>query len=117
MALLVTLPPAALGTPEESTAAPEKLIAGNPSYKTWLLDESRGGSVASGIWEATPGTTKSAKGETFEFCHILQGVVELTETGKEPVTYRAGDSFIMKPGFTGTWRTIETVRKIFVIVS
>ena len=29
---------------------------------------------------------------------------------------RAGDSFVMKPGFVGVWRTIETVRKIYVCV-
>jgi uncharacterized cupin superfamily protein len=23
---------------------------------------------------------------------------------------------VMKPGFVGTWRTIETVRKIYVVV-
>lgn len=28
---------------------------------------------------------------------------------------KAGDHFIMKPGHTGTWRTIETVRKIRVV--
>lgn len=117
MTLLKTFDLDNLGTPEESKAAPERLIAGDPSFKTWALDESRNGSVDSGVWEATPGVTRSAKGDSFEFCHILQGVVELTEDGKPPVTYRAGDSFVMKPGFTGTWRTIETVRKIYVIVS
>ncbi|TIQ41392.1 MAG: DUF861 domain-containing protein, partial [Mesorhizobium sp.] len=34
----------------------------------------------------------------------------------ETKTYRAGDSFVMKPGFVGVWRTIETVRKIYVCV-
>ncbi|MEZ0017391.1 putative cupin superfamily protein [Sinorhizobium fredii] len=52
-----------------------------------------------------------------ESCHILQGVVELTENGKEPVIYRAGDSFAMKPGYVGVWKTIETVRKIYVTVT
>ncbi|MGX1500255.1 putative cupin superfamily protein [Labrenzia sp. MBR-25] len=27
-----------------------------------------------------------------------------------------GDSFVMKPGFIGIWRTIETVRKMYVCV-
>ncbi|MFB2607852.1 cupin domain-containing protein, partial [Rhizobium phaseoli] len=27
------------------------------------------------------------------------------------------DSFVMKPGFVGVWKTIETVRKIYVTVS
>jgi uncharacterized cupin superfamily protein len=69
-----------------------------------------------GVWEATPGETRSIKGETFEFCHILTGVIEITPDGGEAVTYRAGDSFVMKPGFTGVWKTIETVRKIYVTV-
>ncbi|AWI61546.1 hypothetical protein AB395_00006369 (plasmid) [Sinorhizobium fredii CCBAU 45436] len=44
-------------------------------------------------------------------------MVELTENGKEPVIYRAGDSFAMKPGYVGVWKTIETVRKIYVTVT
>jgi len=117
MSLLKSIDLNALGTPVESKAAPDRLISGDPSYKTWELDSARGDSVHSGVWEATPGLTHSIKGETFEFCHILQGVVELTEKGGTPITYRAGDSFLMKPGFVGTWRTIETVRKIYVTVS
>ncbi|QFI69115.1 Nucleoside-diphosphate-sugar epimerase [Sinorhizobium alkalisoli] len=64
-----------------------------------------------GVWEATPGETHSIKDETFEFCHILQGVVELTEKGKEPVIHRAGDSFVMQPGYVGVRKTIKTVWK------
>jgi uncharacterized protein len=73
--------------------------------------------VKTGIWEATPGENRSIKGETFEYCHILSGVVELTEEGKEPRIFRGGDSFVMKPGYVGVWKTIETVRKIYIVVS
>lgn len=41
----------------------------------------------------------------------------MTEDGQAPRRLAAGDTFIMRPGFTGTWRTIETVRKLWVIVS
>jgi uncharacterized cupin superfamily protein len=73
--------------------------------------------VNTGVREATPGETHSIKGDTFEFSHILKGVIELIEKDKEPVVYRAGDSFVMKPGFVGVWKTIETVRKIYVTVT
>jgi uncharacterized cupin superfamily protein len=116
MSLLQTIVPARLGTPVPGKAAPDRLIAGDPGFLTWALDSSRDGEVRTGIWEATPGETLSIKGESFEFCHILDGVIELTEEGQSPVTYRKGDSFIMKPGYRGAWRTIETVRKIYVIV-
>ncbi|WP_308010811.1 cupin domain-containing protein [Streptomyces sp. AC495_CC817] len=49
--------------------------------------------------------------------HILSGVIELTPEGGEPVVYKAGDSFVMKPGYVGVWKTIETVRKIYLTVS
>ncbi|MFD6174410.1 cupin domain-containing protein [Streptomyces coeruleorubidus] len=31
--------------------------------------------------------------------------------------HKAGDSFVMKPGYVGVWKTIETVRKIYVTVT
>ena len=116
MSLLQTILPARLGTPVRAKAAPDRLIAGDPDFLTWALDSSRDGEVRTGIWEATPGEMRSIKGESFEFCHLLDGVIELTEEGQSPVTYRKGDSFIMKPGYRGAWKTIETVRKIYVIV-
>jgi uncharacterized cupin superfamily protein len=68
------------------------------------------------VWEATPGETHSIKGTTFEFCHLLAGHVEIEEKDGPTYTFRTGDSFVMKPGFVGIWRTIETVRKIYVCV-
>ncbi|WP_377293393.1 cupin domain-containing protein [Rhizobium sp. SG2393] len=115
--LLKTLDPNPTFAPKESGPLPERLIAGAPAFKTWAMDEAKDGKVLSGVWEATPGETKSIKGEVFEFCQILSGVVEITPDGGEPVIYRAGDSFVMKPGFTGVWKTIETVRKIYVVVN
>lgn len=99
-----------------SKPAADRLIQGNPLYTTWLQAQSKG-NVEVGVWEATPGTYKSIKGGAFEFCHILEGVAEITPDGSEQtVTYRAGDNFVLNPGFSGTWKTIETIRKIFVVV-
>lgn len=116
MSLLVQLDLDPASEPKHSKCPPERLIAGDPDYKTWAQDSSRGDTVKTGVWEATPGTNRSIKGETFEYCYILQGVIELTEEGKEPRIFKAGDSFVMKPGYVGTWKTIETVRKIYVVV-
>lgn len=122
MSLLKTIDTAPTFAPRESTAMPDRLIAGSPAFKTWAqdADAAKGDTVRTGVWEATPGETRSIKGETFEFCHILSGVVEIIPdgggSGGEPVVYRAGDSFVLKPGFTGVWKTVETVRKIYVII-
>lgn len=116
MSLLKTIEHIPSFKPKESGPAPDRLVSGNPAFKTWLQDTSRNGAVETGIWEATPGEHRSIKGESFEFCHILQGVVELLDESGQASVYRAGDSLVMKPGFMGVWRTIETVRKIYVTV-
>ncbi|MCQ4161252.1 cupin domain-containing protein [Roseomonas sp. GC11] len=117
MALLQTILPNPDAEPALSKPVAERLISGDPSFRTWLQDSSKDGRIRTGVWEATPGETLSIKGEGFEFCHILEGVIELVEEGQAPVRYKAGDSFVMKPGYRGVWRTLETVRKIYVAVS
>ena len=100
-----------------SLPLPAVLLDGHPEYRTWVVDNTGDGKIRTGIWEATPGSTRSSKGKTWEFCTILSGVIELTEDGQEPRRFVAGDTFVMKPGFLGVWKTIETVRKLWVIVS
>ncbi|MWB78717.1 DUF861 domain-containing protein [Pseudooceanicola sp. 216_PA32_1] len=122
MNLLVPVDAAPAFAPEEGVPAPERLIEGAPAFKTWQLDTAlaeaaQWGQIRTGVWEATPGKTISIKGETFEFCHILAGRCEIAEDGGETHVFGAGDSFVLKPGFTGTWTTLETVRKIYVIAS
>ena len=122
MSLLVPVETAPEFAPKEGTAAPDRLLEGAPAYKTWQLDTAlaeaaKWGTIRTGVWETTEGKTISIKGDTFEFCHILSGRCEITEDGGEPRIFGAGDSFVMKPGFKGTWNTLEPLRKIFVIAS
>ena len=122
MPLLIPVDTAPTTTPVLGEAAPDRLIAGAPQYKTWDLDTAineagKFGAVRTGVWETTPGETISMKGETFEFCHILSGRCEITEEGGATHVFTGGDSFIMKPGFKGVWKTTETLRKIYVIAS
>lgn len=116
MTTLKTLQTKNLPAGKTSKPSPEVLVAGDPLYTLWLQDESHEGRIRTGVWEATEGTYRSNKAGKFEFCHILSGRIELTPQGGEPVTYGPGDNFVMKPDFVGTWRTLETVRKIFVVV-
>lgn len=117
MSLIVPIDHNPTFEPKHGLPAPERLIAGSPEFDTWAMDESRDGQVRSGVWRATPGLTRSIKGETLEFCHIIEGVVEIADENGGTWTFKAGDSFVMKPGFVGTWKTIETVKKVYVVVS
>ncbi|SCX81331.1 cupin domain-containing protein [Microvirga guangxiensis] len=103
-----------LGEARDGEPLSGRLIDGNPRFKTWDIETSPDGRVSAGVWEASPGAYRSIKGNTWEFCSILSGVSELTEDGKPTVRLQAGDTFVMKPGFEGTWRVIETTRKLWV---
>ena len=99
--------------PEAGAPAEGRVIAGAPRFATWNAEEADGGLYA-GIWEATPGKWRIEYDE-WEFCHILSGVSVVTEDGGEAHIVRAGDSFILRPGFKGTWEVVETTRKEYVI--
>lgn len=122
MTTIVPIAPAPTFAPCPGVPAPDRLVSGNPSFLTWEFDASAapaGGwtGIRSGVWEATPGETRSIKGTTLEFCHILSGRVELMSDGGEVRAFGAGDSFVMKPGLSGIWRTLEMVRKVWVIAA
>lgn len=99
--------------PEAGAPAADRLVSGDPRFRTWNVEEADGGLFA-GIWESTPGKWRIVYDE-WEFCHILCGVSVIAEDGGEARTVKAGDSFVLRPGFTGTWEVLETTRKEYVI--
>jgi uncharacterized cupin superfamily protein len=99
--------------PEAGAPAPDRVLSGDPKFRTWNVEERDGGLYA-GVWEATPGKWRIVYDE-WEFCHILSGVSAIAEDGGEARTVRAGDSFVLRPGFKGTWEVLETTRKEYVI--
>lgn len=90
-----------------------RVVSGDPRFATWNVEEAEGGLYA-GIWEATSGKWRIEYDE-WEFCHILSGVSIITEDGGATRIVRAGDAFVLRPGFKGTWEVIETTRKEYVI--
>jgi len=78
---------------------PARLIDGTPEHRTWNIEDRDG--LYCGLWQSTPGTWAVSYDE-WEYCHILQGVSVLTDAAGTQQTFRAGDSFVIRPGFTGT---------------
>ena len=101
------------GAPEEGAPPAERILSGSPKFRTWNIEERDGGLYA-GIWESTPGKWRIEYDE-WEFCHILSGVSVIAEDGGEARTVRAGDGFVLRPGFKGSWEVLETTRKHYVI--
>ncbi|MQB07288.1 cupin domain-containing protein [Agrobacterium tumefaciens] len=98
--------------PDISHPEPDSLISGAPEFRHWGVDQAEGG-VSAGFWESTPGKWHFANSH-WEYCRILTGISVITEDGGEAYTVKAGDSFVLRAGFKGTWEVIETTRKDYV---
>ena len=101
-------------SPDDGAPAEDRIVSGSPTTRTWNVEETPDGKLFAGVWEATPGKWRVVYDE-WEFFRIESGVSVVTEDGGEPVTLKAGDSLVLRPGFTGTWEVIETTRKAYVI--
>lgn len=115
MSLIKQIHTSNLGDGEQSRCAPERLLEGEPLYTSWEQDQA-GAMVRTGVWASTPGKNISMKGSIYELCHLLEGTVEIAGDDGSVQRFSAGDTFVMKPGFKGTWRTVTPVRKIYMIV-
>ena len=109
---MALIPITAQGTAEVERPPADRVLSGDPTFRTWNVDERDG--LYCGVWEATPGKWRIAYDE-WEYCRILSGVSVIAEDGGAAVTVRPGDSFVIPPGFTGTWEVVETTRKDYVI--
>lgn len=99
---------------EDGAPAPDRLIAGRPHFRTWTFEESADGKTFAGVWESSPGKWRIVYDE-WEHCTILSGHSVITRDGGAAEHVKAGDSFVIRPGFTGTWEVVATTRKVFVV--
>jgi uncharacterized cupin superfamily protein len=98
--------------PEITRPDPALVIAGDPLHSTWNVEDSAG--LYCGLWQSTPGTWKVSYTE-WEYVYIHQGHSILTDAAGQATDLRAGDRFIIRPGFQGTWQVVETTLKDYVI--
>ncbi len=99
-------------TPEADHPPADRLISGNPEFTTWNVEDRDG--LYCGTWASTPGKWRIVYDE-WEYCRILKGHSIIAEEGGAAHEVRAGDSFILRPGFRGTWEVVEATTKEYVI--
>ncbi|MDQ0509662.1 cupin domain-containing protein [Ancylobacter amanitiformis] len=114
MSFLLRFTPETLGEPEETAPPADRVVAGDPRHLTWNAETLPDGALFAGVWESSPGAWR-VDYEEWEFCTLTSGVSILREDGEPPVTLKAGDSFVIRPGFKGVWEVVETTRKLYVI--
>lgn len=105
-------PSVAEAAAETARPPPGRLVAGDPVFTTWNLEERDG--LFCGIWQSTPGKWRVVYDE-WEYCRILSGRSVVTDENGAEIALGPGDSLILRPGFRGTWEVLETTRKDYVI--
>lgn len=100
-------------TPEITRPDPAKVLSGDPVHSTWAREDKDG--LYCGMWQTTPGKWRMTYSE-WEYVHILEGHSIITDQHGTATHLRAGDSFIIRPGFDGTWECVETTLKDYVIL-
>lgn len=100
-------------TPEVDRPDPARVLAGDPVHTTWSVEERDG--VLCGLWQSTPGKWTVSYSE-WEYVHIHAGHSILTDRSGLATHLKAGDSWVIRPGFEGTWEVVETTLKDYVIL-
>lgn len=94
--------------------AAEKLIHGSARQSTLNMFSDSRNEFHCGIWQGEPALWRVSYAE-HEFCHILQGKICISDEAGASITVGPGDNFVIKAGFKGTWETLETAKKIYVV--
>lgn len=102
-------------TPLGPFAAKPTSIEGQQQEASRVLWTSADGRVAIGLWECTPGLFTADRSQASEFCHLISGHVEMTRSDGRQVHLGPGDAINLPLGWTGEWRVLEQVRKLYVI--
>ena len=68
------------------------------------------------VWESGPAKLAFDKPSTLdEFVVVTKGILILTDTHGNSVTYKKGDMFMLPKGFTGTWEMPQEYREFIIM--
>jgi uncharacterized cupin superfamily protein len=94
--------------------APEKILSGAPQTRTVVFYENAAERLYAGEWEATVGKWRIAYSE-WEYIRVLSGRCVVSGEDGTSVEATSGESFVIEPGFIGTWEVLEPMHKLWVI--
>jgi uncharacterized protein len=100
---------------ENAAPAAGRVISGAPQFTVINRYESADGKRFCGEWHSTQGAWNVSYDE-WEYCHILSGKAIIHPHGGDSWEISAGDSFVLEPGFTGSWTVTEPLKKLYTII-
>ena len=96
-------------------APKEVMLGGNPTTTDWPVFDSTDGAVSMGVWESEHYHKIKQHPNEMEYCFILEGEVKISDQQGNSQHFKAGEAFVVKPGFDGVWESLGRVKKHYVI--
>jgi len=97
----------------ERSDPPARVVSGSPQCAEKVIVAA--GDLEIGVWEVTPGRFLSAKPDVGEVMHFVAGSGTLTHADGTITEIRPGVTVSLRPGWSGEWHVVRTVRKIYTI--
>lgn len=106
----------AKGVPFNETGFPsmEAVEGGDGTVRNVISFDSVDGKVTAGPASFDKMTLKINGFPADEFMYILEGELEITDANGHVSKFGPGDAFVMKKGFSGTWRQLTAIKKYAV---
>jgi uncharacterized protein len=100
--------------PVPGTPLAERILEGQPTWRTWKHFATPDGSMYAGLWESTPGKWRIDY-QRWEFMSVQEGTCIITHESGAEYHLHSGSTLVIEPGFKGTWQVNTTMKKLFFI--
>lgn len=103
--------PAGLGLPPTQHDPSDSIVEGaaHPTAYTAYSDPS--GVFSVGVWACDAGTLAINDLAIDEACYLIKGEVIISDAGGNTERFIAGDAFLLRRGFVGTWHMPQPILK------
>jgi len=102
----------------DSNTPTKALLAKPGTYlgEAFTFEQQQSGDITIkvGVWEAGAGEFHLTNFPFTEYVLMISGVVKVTEKNGTSNTFKAGDTFVIPKGWTGTWDVLERMKKQIV---
>lgn len=100
-----------------SVVPAEAILSGFAEEMGDVHFETGDGSLVIGTWQSTPYAEMLSYPDATEYSTIVSGKVALTAPDGSVETFQSGESYILPAGLEVRFEVLETMRKIYVLVT
>lgn len=100
-----------------SVVPAEAILSGFAEEMGDVHFETKDGALVIGTWQSTPYAEMLGYPDATEYSVIVSGKVALTNPDGSVETFEGGESYILPAGVTVRFEVLETMRKVYVLVT